>query len=54
MHSQVGPGSGAISLALLKEWGGARAHAVELCEHAVVLTQLNAEVFGEQHYIIFF
>ena len=32
---EVGPGSGAISIALLKEWQSARGHAVELCQHAV-------------------
>jgi release factor glutamine methyltransferase len=43
---EVGPGTGAISLALLTEWGGARATAVELCAHAVDLTRENAARAG--------
>ena len=42
---EVGPGTGAISLALLKAWPGAQADAVELCKHAVNLTRDNARVF---------
>ena len=43
---EVGPGTGAISLALLTQWPGARAEAVELCQHAVTLTKENAEMLG--------
>ena len=32
---EVGPGSGAISIALLKEWPTTQGLAVELCLHAV-------------------
>ena len=43
---EVGPGTGAISLALLTQWPGARGEAVELCRHAVALTEENAEMLG--------
>jgi len=43
---EVGPGTGAISLALLTQWPGARGEAVELCQHAVALTEENAEMLG--------
>jgi len=43
---EVGPGSGVISLALLKAWPQCRATAVDLCEHAVRLTSDNAELLG--------
>ena len=36
---EVGPGSGAISLALLKAWPHAQAEAVEVRAHAVALTR---------------
>ena len=43
---EVGPGSGAISLALLRAWPDARATAVELCAHAVELSRENAALTG--------
>lgn len=43
---EVGPGSGAISLALLREWPNTRATAVDLCAHAVELSRENGVLTG--------
>ena len=43
---EVGPGSGAICLSLLKAWPLATAVAVDLCEHACSLTAENAARMG--------
>ncbi len=39
---EIGSGSGAICLSLLKKWSNCKAVALDICEHAVNLTRDNA------------
>ncbi|EKX34539.1 hypothetical protein GUITHDRAFT_147149 [Guillardia theta CCMP2712] len=47
---EIGPGTGAISIALLKQWKkfSTSCLAIELCDHAVTLTRENSRLHGLQ------